>query len=154
MRRFNKETVIASVLVFIFSYAYYEARQLSEMSGIFPEVISLISLILSILYLVKSFWIPVTNRPFEGVDKEKIYAVIGGMVLYGIGLWYVGFLITSLFIVTMLVFLLQDEGSKKQKWVKAGTSSTLICGGFYLLFRFVFLVPLPNGQIFYNLFGI
>ncbi|QKY70411.1 tripartite tricarboxylate transporter TctB family protein [Lentibacillus sp. CBA3610] len=148
MQRINYNTVSSVILIIVACIAIWETRGLSEMSYVFPRTIGIILLILSIGYLIKSLIKPTDTKLLSGIDKRKVFVMSLGMIGYVVLISLFGFLIASLLFIGTLTWYLQrdnQEKSSKAKIVHAVISSVSVSIVFFVLFRYVFLVPLPAG---------
>jgi hypothetical protein len=140
---------VALIVIVVSLIALWNTWDLDPMSGIFPKVSALLLLLLGIIYLITSFFKKAEHRAFEGVDKKIVLIMSAGIAGYVFLIWLIGFLIASLIFIGGFVWYLQ--GSKvnwKASLLRAGLSSVVVSVGFYLLFKGVFNVPLPNGLLF------
>lgn len=150
MQKVNYNTISSFILIGVAGTAIWQTRGLSEMSYVFPRTIGIILLLLSIVYLIKSFIKPDQRKLFAGIDKRKVAVMSLGMVGYVILIGIFGFLIASiLFIGTLTWYLQRDirEKNSKAKIVHASISAIGVSVFFFVLFRYVFLVPLPSGLL-------
>lgn len=74
------------------------------MSYVFPRTIGIILLLLSIVYLIKSFIKPDQRKLFAGIDKRKVAVMSLGMVGYVILIGIFGFLIASILFIGTLTW--------------------------------------------------
>ncbi|WP_010531645.1 tripartite tricarboxylate transporter TctB family protein [Lentibacillus jeotgali] len=151
MQRVNYNTISAFILVIVAGIAIWETRDLSEMSYIFPRTIGIILLLLSIAYLINSLIKPKHNKLLEGIDKRKVAVMSAGMISYVILIGLVGFLIASMMFIGFLTWYLQRDNQGKSgraKIADAAIGSISVSVLFFVLFRYVFLVPLPTGLLF------
>ncbi|WP_167751465.1 tripartite tricarboxylate transporter TctB family protein [Lentibacillus salicampi] len=150
MQKVNYNTISSVILIIVAGIAIWETRGLSEMSYVFPRTIEIILLILSIAYCLKSFIRPTTNSLFEGIDKRKVLVMSLAMIGYVILISLLGFLIASIIFLGSLTWYLQrdnHEKSSKTKIVHVSISAVGVSVFFFVLFRYVFLVPLPSGLL-------
>lgn len=148
MQRVNYNTLSSIILMVVAGIAIWETRGLSEMSYVFPRTIGIILLILSMGYLIKSLIKPAQSKLFEGIDKGKVFVMSLSMIGYVVLIILLGFLIASLLFIGSLTWYLQqdnEEKSSQARIVHASISSIGVSVFFFVLFRYVFLVPLPSG---------
>lgn len=76
----------------------------------------------------------------ELVHPHKLYFMIIFLVLYIIGLYYVGFIVSTFILILLLTLLF---GMKK--WVNRFTTALLSTAGFVVLFPILLSLPFPRG---------
>lgn len=149
MKRINHDTYAAVAFLAIACFALWETRDLNDMSAMFPRTIGFILLGLSAVYFAASVFNPGKDELFTSVDRRRAVSMGLGMIAYVVFMWFAGFLLASLCFIAFFVWLLQGRTERRLRRVmRASFFSLLVGGGFYLLFRFVFLVPLPEGLLF------
>lgn len=149
MQRISSDSYTALILFAIACIALWNTRDLNNMSATFPRTVGFILLGLSAVYFVTSILRPNKAKLFAEVDKRRVVSMVLGMVVYVGLMWIAGFLPASVAFIAFFVWFLQGRGkSQTSKLIRAGMFSILVGSSFYLLFRFVFLVPLPNGVLF------
>lgn len=149
MQRMNSNTYTAILLVAIACIALWQTQDLNSMSAMFPQVIGLILLMLSIIYFIVGIIRPVRENPFAFIEKKRVIPLVLGMVGYLLLIWTVGFLIASFTFVAFFVWFLQgDMENQLGRLMRSFVFAFVIDGFFYVLFRYVFFVPLPTGVLF------
>lgn len=149
MKRLSRDVYIAMVLLFISGVVLWETSSLNKMSAVFPRTIGYILLVLSLYYLVFSLFKPNYDKVFATIDKKRVSTICFSFVGYTFFIWLIGFLLASLIFMFVTVWYLQNQGEEpKRKTFRAGFCSLLVTFGFYSLFKFIFVVPLPAGIIF------
>lgn len=78
----------------------------------------------------------------EGLDRQRMVGVLGGLVLYGLLLEPVGFLPGTFLLLTGLTHLLEAPG-----WRAAVVFGAVATAGSYGLFGLWLGVPLPKGLL-------
>ncbi|SFA99339.1 Tripartite tricarboxylate transporter TctB family protein [Lentibacillus halodurans] len=151
MQKVNYNTISSVILIIVACLAIWETKGLSEMSYVFPRTIGLILLILSIAYYIKSMIKSSSSKLFEGINKRKVVIMSLSMIGYVILISLFGFLMASMLFIGWMTWYLQQHNtdkSNKAKIVHASISSISISIFFFVLFRYVFVVPLPSGLLF------
>lgn len=129
--------------------ALVKTEGLSQMSALFPQIIASILLGCSVIYLIVSLIKPTHDKAFEGLNGKRIITFLAGLCLYVLLIWIVGFLISSILMLGFFIWFLQgDKFSTRRRVIFAGGCSIGITVVFYVLFKVVFLVPLPPGLFF------
>ncbi|PTM59493.1 tripartite tricarboxylate transporter TctB family protein [Desmospora activa] len=149
MRGINSDGITAILLMLVASIALWHTRELNEMSAAFPRTVGWILVGLSIVYFSKSFWRPRGEKRFAAVDRRRVIIATVGIVFYGALIGLIGFLWASLLYLTFFAcFLQKRELQLRLRLMRAVVFAFAVGGSFYLLFRYVFVVPLPNGVLF------
>ena len=142
--------IISSILIILCFLAYFETYSFNSKSRIFPRIILISLLLLTITFIfetIKNYKnkeekvIKYKKRNYEGL-KILLYVLLGNF-LYIISINYIGFYLDSyIFIVFMMFFL----GFKKIP--KLLLISSLFLFFLYTFFALTLKVPTPRG-IFY-----
>ncbi|MBD8003921.1 tripartite tricarboxylate transporter TctB family protein [Bacillus norwichensis] len=146
----SKVDLISSSLLLVISLAaILDTRGLSEMSYVFPRTVCIILFLLSLIYFIKSL---VKNEAADYFinHKRKVILVTSSMVCYFILISFIGFLPASIIYLAASIWILQKEGNTKRRHLflfQAFPISIIISSAFYILFRYVFHVPLPEGLL-------
>lgn len=149
MRRLTYDVYIALILLCVSGIVFRETSRLNPMSAVFPRTIGYILFVLSIYYLVQSIWKASHEPIFAGVDRRRVAIMCAFLIGYTGLIWLIGFLIASILFIFVVVWYLQEKNvSFKLKLYRAASCSLLISIGFYSLFKYVFIVPLPTGLLF------
>ncbi|RST60285.1 tripartite tricarboxylate transporter TctB family protein [Siminovitchia terrae] len=147
----SKIDLISSfLLLFISLVGLWETRGLSEMSYIFPRTVCIILFLLSFIYFIKSLFKKEAADYFINVRKRKVIQVASGMVCYFILISFIGFLPASIIYLAASIWILPKEGNTKSRRLllfQALFISIVFSTTFYVLFRYVFNVPLPEGLL-------
>jgi len=122
-----------------FSLAYNPA--------LYPRIIALILFVVSIVLIVKAIRkgslknIQVRMDKQKAIKAGKLFLVV---VLYLAGIYFVGYIVSSLICITLFVYLF--DGTIKQGIFYSVGLTTLL----YVIFRIGFKILLPAGIIFEN----
>jgi putative tricarboxylic transport membrane protein len=111
--------------------------------GLFPLFLGIILGMLSLVFIiVKGFrqnkeavplWVSRGNR-------NRVLLTFGMLMIYAIGLPYLGFLVSTFFLIFVLLLL-----SYSGKWVVLGITSSFISIAFYIIFQILLKIQLPHG---------
>ncbi|CAM4398425.1 tripartite tricarboxylate transporter TctB family protein [Paenibacillus tarimensis] len=149
MRLLNKDVLSAIVLLAVSAVVYLETAGLNEMSAVFPRSIGLLLGVLSVIYLVFSLLKPSASGLWEGTNKGRLAAAAAGIAAYAGLIWLSGFLIASILMMFSFISLLGGRESRRPlRLLQAGAIAILVSGFFFVLFKYVFIVPLPVGILF------
>jgi len=147
MRRID---LIKGIIVFIFSLIVcYESIHLPLWSakkpgpGLFPLFLGISLGFLSLVFIIVkgfreskeavSFWADRRNT-------KRILFAFGILISYAIVLPFLGFLVSTFFLVFFLLGL-----SYPKKWIAMGIASLLISIAFYIIFQILLKIQLPYG---------
>jgi phosphoglycerol transferase MdoB-like AlkP superfamily enzyme len=128
--------------------ALWETRGLTKVSYAFPRTIAAILLMLSLVYFILSLRRRSNHKGlFPDIEKKKAVAMGIGMIGYTVAIGIFGFLISSMIYIGLFTWYLQKDVDKSNKMkVIHATACSIVFGlSFFLLFKYVFLVPLPTG---------
>lgn len=117
-------------------------------SGLFPLTVAIFVVTMSLILLVRSLSAekyPLDpTEPFpKRADRHRVVAVALALVLYAVGLRFLGYLICTIGLMAVVVRLLGMRG-----WVKVVLAAVLTSLISYGLFVFALDVPLPRGEVF------
>ena len=147
----SKIDLISSFLLLVISIvALWETRGLSEMSYIFPRTVCIILFIMSLVYFFKSLVEKEGMEYFKNVSKRKVILIASGMAGYVILISFIGFLTASIIYLTSSIWILQKGRSIKSNRLLLIHSlfiSIILSSALYVLFRYVLIVPLPDGLL-------
>ena len=149
MKRLN---LIKGIVLLIFSMIVcYESIRLPLWSGkkpgpgLFPLFLGIILGSLSLIFMiVKGF-----RQNKEAVslwatrgNRNRILLTFGALIFYAIVLPFLGFLVSTFFLIFFLLGL-----SYSGKWMVLGLSSFLISLAFYIIFQILLKIQLPYGML-------
>lgn len=149
MRRLTYDVYMALLFLALAGVVFWETSRLNPMSAVFPRTIGYILLVLSSYYFIQSIWKNRTKAAFADIDRRRVASMCLFLIAYVWLIWLVGFLLASmLFIFTVVWYLQEKDVHFRIKLYRALICSLSISIGFYALFRYVFIVPLPTGYLF------
>ena len=143
----RKGNIVVSIIMLILGgFVLYTTSTFPETSGnvvgpgFFPSIVAIGLLILGIVLFIQNTVIKSENREVEffGKDNMKSYLIMLITLVYLIGMSFVGFLVSSIIYLTILM-IMYGIGSK----VKAVINSAVIVGIVYVVFNNLLSVPLP-----------
>lgn len=160
--RLHADTVIAALLIVLCAgawaatYALPPAPYGTMGPALFPRVILALLIPLSAMYFVQSLRRDL-RREREG-EKTKGFSfawvreyqnvIISFLLFFAflVALPYTGFILTGIFFIFFMLWVLGPyEARRLPKYLAISVGVT---GGLYLLFRFVLIVILPEGEFF------
>ncbi|MFZ7102867.1 MAG: tripartite tricarboxylate transporter TctB family protein [Peptococcaceae bacterium] len=149
MIRLNTERISSLVFIIICLSTYPSINKLDELSRTFPLAVVTGLLILSGILFVKSF--VKTEKDCIFADKNQLISItsfFGGFVVYIMFIRLIGFLPSSIIYLSLCSWLLKINRQGKQAVLTAFLIGLTVCLVFFLIFRYLFLVPFPTGVIF------
>lgn len=121
--------------------------RLNEYSKIFPRAIIFILIVAGGALIIKSFIKPTLSKLFVIEDKKSALLVAVVSLIWVLTFRYIGFVITGVVCLTLLLFLLSEKYNIKAL-VKSFVIAGILLGSLYLLFSRVLYVPFPRGMFF------
>lgn len=139
---------VCSLVVAIVFYSY--TRGLSKLGAIFVNYVLVILGALSVMTIIKGFIKPERIAFFESaIERNNIMAGLSILIVYLALMPFIGFLPSSyLFFLVMNLYLAEGKRFSTRNIVISVIMSVLVVTAFYLIFRYVLLVPLPEGSLF------
>ncbi|GAA5344984.1 tripartite tricarboxylate transporter TctB family protein [Planifilum fimeticola] len=141
--RVGKEPFLALLVLALGLLALWETRELNEMSAVFPQTVGGILTGLGLFYLLYSLFRPVSRKGGTAVDRRRVLLMTTAMVGYVLLIGVIGFLPATLVFTGFSAWVLQ--GRESASLSRAMLFAVVVSVGFFLLFRYVFLVPFPTG---------
>ena len=145
----NADLIIGFSSLAVAGVVFVATRDLSRLGGLFVNYTLVVILILSALMLIKGFVKP-QRLSFLESSAERNNVIIGVVILvvYLILMPLVGFLPASyLFYAIFNLYLAQDRWSLKNI-LRSVLISAVVVTVFYMVFRFLLAVPLPEARWF------
>ena len=146
---YNSDLIVGTLTLIVTAVFYYFTRDLSKLSVIYVNYVLIILGTLSLLTLIKAMVRPERIAFFESaVERNNI--VVGLVILFSylLLLPVIGFLPSSyLFFLVMTLYLSEERFTTRNILVSV-TVSIVVVSVFYAVFKYVLLVPLPEG-VFY-----
>ncbi|HHX50497.1 MAG TPA: tripartite tricarboxylate transporter TctB family protein [Clostridia bacterium] len=145
---YNTTLVSSLVFLFIAVAAWYAAGSFSELSSFFPRVVAVIMAIFCVLQIIQSLINRQKEAPFAGVEPKRLIAMFAGIIGYVVMMVYLGFIISSILYLIFFFWLLgrgKETSTSIPKIVLLGVGVPVF---FYVLFYYIFIVPLPMGLFF------
>lgn len=146
-RNMSYDLVFSLVLVFLSLAAIWKTKGLNEMSYLFPRTVSIILLFLSVMYLAVVLVRKERPKLFEHIHKRQLFIISLGMVAYVVLIGLLGFLLASIIYLSVFTWYLmmgEDKPGNRRVFYSAW-SAMAVSVFFFVLFRYIFNVPLPAG---------
>jgi putative tricarboxylic transport membrane protein len=150
MTMYNSDLIVGIFSLAFTAVIYFATRDLSRFSAIFINYVLVILGTLSILEIIKGLVKPSRIAFFESaVERNNILAGLLILMVYLILLPVIGFLLSSYLFFLVMSLYLSEERFTTRNILGSVALSLVTVTIFYLIFRHVLLVPLPEG-IFYS----
>lgn len=153
----KKYDIILSCVLFIGSIALYfyagtfpfrEDKNIVLNPGFYPQFLAVIMIVLALLLLVtalkKKF--KETENNWQQVSIKSIRLTLftfAMVIIYPIGLQYIGFLLTTLFFTFVLIYVLSDRSKYDVRFMSF--VSFLITLIVFFVFDIILNIPFPRG---------
>ena len=135
---------LAAIAIFIFSLTFFLiARNYTGGAQVFPQAITVVMMICSVLLFVQSIYRPSAREEKPAGAGWKVAVCIAGTVALIIAVDYIGY-ITAGFIYVPLTAYFLGVRNHVAIWFSTAFFVVLVA---YLFFRSVFHVPLPKELI-------
>lgn len=142
--------LIKGIVIFIFSlFVCYQSILLPLWSGkkpgpgLYPLFLGITLSFLSLVFIiVKGFRQNKEAVPLwaDRRNRKRILLTFGMLICYAIVLPFLGFLVSTFFLIFFLLGL-----SYSRRWVVLGIASFLISIAFYIIFQILLKIQLPYG---------
>lgn len=145
--------IVSVLMIMIGVIAIWDTTSMIDSdSYVFPRVVAGSMIALSILFIVKQFFIPSMGRNDEagsaGGSHIRRVCLVVAMVVCALLMPLIGFLLSGILaFMAIMMLAMYDEWTVKLR-VVFPLVGVAIVGGFYLMFAKLLLVPLPVGVIF------
>jgi hypothetical protein len=145
----NSDLIVGIFTLILAGITYFVTRDLSRLGGVFVNFTLWAMVVLSVLELIKGFVKPDKVKFFESRD-ERDNVIIGLIILGGylVLLPFVGFLPSSLLFFAVMNLYLSHEKLTQKRVFKSVLLSVVVVAVFYMVFKHVLEVPLPEGSLF------
>ncbi len=133
----------AGLAVMIVSYRMSLGTLHAPGPGMFPFILGLLLLVVSLPILVHSMAASTKNNEpgiWSGIEKKNVVIIVASLIAYVLLLEKVGFLITA-FLFLLVLFWVFDP----RRWILALGVSALTAAVTYCLFVLILQVELPPG---------
>ena len=144
---YNSDLIVGALTLVVAAVFYYFTRDISKLSVIYVNYVLIILGTLSLLTLIKGMVRPERIAFFESaVERNNI--VVGLVILFAylLLLPVLGFLPASyLFFLVMTLYLSEERFTNRNILVSVAVTIVVV-SVFYVVFKHVLLVPLPEGM--------
>lgn len=141
----NTSRVLGAAMVIVSGVWLYYAHTYSFWVRIFPQVMGYVLLAIGLLLLVQSVRAERQPNPWAGADYRAVALSMLVMVLYVASLELLGFLLGSVLMFMVLGFYLGPRSRPVRRVLITLAFSVGLTGGLYVIFVYLFNVPLPRG---------
>ena len=146
-RNITYDLSFALFLVLLSLAAIWKTKGLNEMSYLFPRTVGLVLLCLSMIYLAAVFVKNGDRKLFEHIHKRQLLVISLGMIGYVALIGLLVFLPASIIYLSSFTWYLMmgEEKPGNIKVFYSAWSAMAVSVFFFVLFRYIFNVPLPMG---------
>jgi len=148
MARRDLRGIFGSVLAIIAGVlAWYHAGEFSTMGAVFPRTVAAAMILFALVYITVAVLRPAAPRAPSPASNWRRIALVAVLAAWSILLEQVGFLATSVFCFAAIIVIANYDRWSPRMAVTYAFAGTLVLGAFYVVFRFVLQVPLPQGML-------
>ena len=143
----NKDTLTAIVILLLSSVVWLGTASLSELGAVFPRAITIGLIVLSIILLINGWIKKDKTNPFTGIARSRLLPMIIALIMYVGLIPFIGFVLSSTLFLAFSFLYFGEEKFKALIIVRQVLLAFLISIGFYSIFHYGFMVPLPTGSL-------
>lgn len=158
MTKLNRDTVIAVLLLMLCGIFFWQTFYIREVpfsqvgSEVWPRVVLILLVVLSVIYLFKSLSEPrPETEPFSFKGWLRTYRnpliCFAMFFVFLLALPYLGMLLAGILFVFITQTLIGGAGPKRL--VMHAVIAVLSVGGMWSIFTYALRVILPGGELFY-----
>jgi putative tricarboxylic transport membrane protein len=145
----RSQLAVSAVLAGLAGFVLLESRHLSfgtmrvPQTGFFPWVLATVLLILCVMLFAQGLFGTESDRPPDDILPEgwsRIAFTLAAMIGFALVLERLGFLLTTFFLMILLLRAIES-----QRWSKVFFVALLTAIGSYALFGWILGIPLPSG---------
>jgi putative tricarboxylic transport membrane protein len=145
----RSQLAVSAVLAGLAGFVLFESRHLSfgtmrvPQTGFFPWVLATVLLILCVMLFAQGLFGTESDRPPDDILPEgwsRIAFTLAAMIGFALVLERLGFLLTTFFLMILLLRAIES-----QRWSKVFFVALLTAIGSYALFGWILGIPLPSG---------
>ena len=125
--------------------AWYYAKDFSAMGAVFPRTVAAAMMLFAAVYIAVSLLRPSARAAPQPGSVWRRAALVAVMAAWSILLEKVGFLSTSVACYAAILVIANYDRWTPRMAVTYAAVGGAVLGGLYAIFRFVLLVPLPEG---------
>jgi len=142
----NKNIITSFVLMLFCIYAWFEVKDLPDISNFFPKVCIAFLAFLSLMLLVQALFMKTTQNEEAKKNLKFVKILTGGIVGYVLAIFVLGFNLASALFLGIFGYVFDPVKTKKSLLYSFGIG-ILATTIFYVVFGIIFNVPLPEGMI-------
>lgn len=155
MRRANTDLLTGLVGLIVFTVFWLAREDWRRPSAVWPETILIGLVLLSGALVVKSLLKWRTFEVFTEGSRKRMAVAAGYLVVWALGLQFVGFLVTTACLFPLLAWWMMGEERRSsdvplppatlRNWALWLLIMAVEIAALYAVFAYVLLVPLPEG---------
>ncbi|HEY4200398.1 MAG TPA: tripartite tricarboxylate transporter TctB family protein [Devosiaceae bacterium] len=135
---------LIGIVVFLLSAGIFlMARQYPADAALFPQLITGIMMLVSLIMIVRGFVRPSRGEPIDREGATRLAVVVGLTIAYVGAVANLGYVTASIFFIPVTAYAL---GSRR--YLTLALTTAIFLGVLVYLFVFVFQVQLPQEAIF------
>lgn len=143
----RKKNIYTSLVILLFCvYAWFEVKDLPEISKFFPQVCIVFLALLSIMLLIQALRMPVVQEEKEKKNLKFVRLLAGGIAAYILSIIIIGFILGSTLFLGIFGYVFNPSKNSKSLLYSFGIG-IFATALFYIVFGLIFNVPLPEGLI-------
>jgi len=121
--------------------------EMTRLSRMFPRAMIKIMGLISVLLVIRSFVNPDRRNLFAEGSNRRVLVTAGHFFAWGVAIPYAGFFVSSVIVISSLVYYLALANRKVSLKVMSGWVLIVLfeVGFFYLIFTKLLHIPLPGG---------
>jgi len=143
----NKDTLTAIVILLVSAIVWWGTGDLSAEGAVFPRAIDIVLIILGVILLIRGLIKRDKTNPFAGVSPSRLLIMMVALAIYVILIPFLGFILSSVLFLTFASLYYGEGKLKALSILKQLLLAAAISIGFYAIFHYGFLVPLPTGSL-------
>lgn len=123
--------------------------EMTRLSIMFPRAMTIIMGCISVVLVIKGFWKAERQDLFAEGSNFRVAVTALHFFVWGLAIPYLGFFVTSVCVMSSLIFYLARARRRYSPKVMAGWVLVVIfvVGFFYSIFTKLLHVPLPSGYL-------
>lgn len=153
---YRKELFFPLIFIILGIIVFLESNNFPKTAAFFPRLLAVTIILLSLFLILKTLKKVPFEKSISSSKKEQIttkeenikivFILLIGLIVYTFIIKYFGYLISTVFLIYYTIFFLKYEKKKNIVGI-----SVIIGVMLFLIFKYLFKTPLPQGSIF-NLF--
>jgi len=143
------DRISAILILAICVYFWTEADSFTKYGRFFPQIITIILGLLTLVLLIMSFTKPLKEKVFT-IEVTKYIIIIISIILFIVWVFFInilGFVTSSVIFFSIMNVILSKKGKKFSHYAVRIGMVIIIILFFYIFFSRILLVPFPSGLL-------